>query len=109
MSRMVSIPIALAIALLMSHELLVVIDMADQKAWMIPLALAATYLLYQRRPLDLLMVGAATLLAIPQAASEERLGVSPEFFLALALALLLLPLTMSAMGLDYSGKVNRTL
>ena len=106
-SNFVTLPIALGISLLLGNEVLRLLSMSGKLAWLVPLGFVGTYLLYQRKPLDLLVVGTATVLAMPQAESLARLGVSSDSLVAFALSVALLPQILSLMGLEYSTVIKR--
>ena len=106
-STLVTLPIALGISLLLGNEVLRLLAMSGKFAWLIPIGFIGTYLLYLRKPLDLLVVGTATLLAMPQSESLTRLGVSSDALVAFALSVMLLPQMLGLMGLEYSTVVKR--
>jgi len=106
-STLVKIPIALVISVLLGHSLLQYLHLSEQLLWLIPIGLLGAWILHQRKPLDLGLIGAGALLAAPQTESLERLGIAGDTFLALAIALTLLPAILGLLGLEYSTPTSR--
>ena len=75
-TRLILIPVALGIAVLLGNQLLIQLHMQEQRAWLIPLAAVATYLLFERKPIDLLLVGAGAALSLPQARSAKDVPIA---------------------------------
>ena len=107
-SILVTAPVALAISVLLGNNLLTYLGLRDHLLWLVPIAFFATVALYQRKLLDLFLVGCLSALATPAADSATRFGIAPEVLLCLAIGLTLLPQLMSAMGLEYTRVVKNT-